>query len=182
MNELASKGQLRLSYLRWALVTVPLVLLLGLASARLANSGFENRWFAALRMPDLMPPPALFGIVWSILYILMGLALASVLHARGAKGRGLAIALFFVQLLLNLGWSPLFFAAHEVTAALYLIVTLLVLATLTTILFGRIRAGAAWLMVPYLVWLGFASGLNHDIDRLNPDAETLVAPAVRTQI
>jgi benzodiazapine receptor len=182
MNEIASQGQLRLAFLRWALVTVPAIEFLGMISGFLSNSGYGNRWFAALVKPDLTPPGWVFATVWPLLYLLMGLALAIVIHARGARGRGLAITLFVVQLLCNFAWSPLFFAAHEATLAFYLLLVILVLATVTTVLFGRIRALAAWLMVPYLLWLGFASGLAYDIDRMNPGAETLVPSAISTQI
>jgi benzodiazapine receptor len=182
MNEIASAGQLRLSYLRWALVTVPAIVFLGFLSGRFANSGYQNRWFAALEKPALMPPAAAFGIVWTILYIGMALALAIVLHARGARMRGLAVALFLVQLAMNLLWSPLFFRAHQVGNALILIVAMLLIAALTSALFWRIRRAAGLLMLPYLIWLAFAAYLNFEIGRLNPNAETLVAPALRTQI
>lgn len=182
VNGIASQGQLRLAFLRWALVTVPAIEFLGLASGFLSNSGYQNRWFANLVKPDLMPPGWVFGTVWPILYLMMGLALAIIIHARGARGRGLAIMLFCVQLACNLAWSPLFFGAHEATLAFYLLVVILALATTTTILFGRIRSFAAWLMVPYLFWLSFAAGIAYDVDRMNPDAERLVAPAMRTQI
>lgn len=182
MNEIASQGQLRLAFLRWALVTVPAIEFLGMISGFLSNSGYGNRWFAALVKSDLTPPGWVFATVWPTLYLLMGLALAIVIHARGAQGRGLAIMLFIVQLVCNFAWSPLFFAAHEATLAFYLLLVILVLATVTTVLFGRIRALAAWLMVPYLVWLGFASGLAYDIDRMNPGAESLVPSAISTQI
>ncbi|MEG8221643.1 tryptophan-rich sensory protein [Sphingomonas sp. HH69] len=182
MNEIASPGQLRLAYLRWSLLTVPAIVLLGFLSGRLANSGYGNRWFDALEKPALMPPGWLFGVAWTILYILMGLALAIVLHARGAKGRGPAITLFPVQLLMNLAWSPLFFRAHQVGSALMLILALIVIVAITIWLFGRIRRVAGLLLLPYLAWLAFASFLNYEIGRLNPDAETLVAPALSTQI
>ncbi|BAK65411.1 MULTISPECIES: TspO/MBR family protein [Sphingobium] len=182
MNEIASRGQLRLSYLRWALVTVPTIMFLGVVSGYVSGSGYGNRWFAALDKPDVTPPGWVFGTVWPLLYLLMGLALAMVLHARGARGRGIAITLFLVQLACNLAWSPLFFGAHEATLAFYLILVILALAVVTTLLFGRVRTLAAWLMVPYLVWLSFASILAYQIDRANPDAESLVPPGVRTQI
>ena len=104
MNEIASPGQLRLAYLRWSLLTVPAIVLLGFLSGRLANSGYGNRWFDALEKPALMPPGWLFGVAWTILYILMGLALAIALHAGGAKGQGQDIILFQVQMLMNLTW------------------------------------------------------------------------------
>ena len=182
MNEIASPGQLRLAYLRWSLLTVPAIVLLGFLSGRLANSGYGNRWFDALEKPALMPPGWLFGVAWTILYILMGLALAIVLHARGAKGRGPAIVLFLVQLLMNLAWSPLFFRAHQVGSALMLILALIVVVAITIWLFTRIRRVAGLLLLPYLAWLAFASFLNYELERLNPDAETLVAPALSTQI
>jgi tryptophan-rich sensory protein len=99
-----------MSFLRYALVTVPLVLLLGTISGRLANSGYGNAWFDAIRKPALMPPGSVFGVAWTILYILLGLALALILHAKGARGRGVALGFFAAQLVLNYAWSPLFFA------------------------------------------------------------------------
>ncbi len=182
VNEIASAGQLRASLLRWALVTVPAIEFFGMVSGFLSNSGYGNRWFAMLDKPAFTPPGFVFAIVWPIVYLLIAIALAIILHARGARGRGLAITLFLVQLLCNYAWSPLFFAAHEVTLAFYLIVVILALTVATTVLFARIRPIAAWLMLPYLAWLAFASTLAFGIDQRNPGAETLVAPAVRTQI
>lgn len=182
MNEIASRGQLRLAYLRWALFTVPMVVALGFLSGRVANSGYANRWFAALDKPALMPPGWAFGVAWTILYVMMALAFAMILHARGARLRGLAIALFLVQLALNLLWSPLFFRAHQVGDALSLILVLLVVVIVTTALFWRIRKAAGVMLLPYIAWLAFASFLNYEIGRLNPAAQTLVAPALRTQI
>ncbi|WP_031295046.1 TspO/MBR family protein [Sphingobium ummariense] len=182
MNEIASQGQLRLAYLRWALVTVPAIVFLGFLSGYVANSGYGNRWFAALDKPALIPPGWVFGVAWTTLYVLMALALAIVLHARGARGRGPAILLFLTQFVLNLLWSPLFFRAHQVGDALVLILVLLVLVVITTLLFWRVRRVAGLLLLPYVAWLAFASYLNYEIGRLNPDAETLVAPALRTQI
>lgn len=182
MNEIASPGQLRLAYARWALVTVPALVFLGFLSGKLANSGYGNRWFAALAKPDLIPPGWVFGLAWTILYIMMALAFAVVLHARGARGRGIAIVAFLAQLVLNLLWSPLFFRAHLVDEALVLIVALLGLVAVTILLFWRVRPVAALLLLPYLCWLAFASYLNYEIGRLNPDAESLGKPAFQTQI
>lgn len=182
MSEIASKGQLRWSFARWALVSVPLVLLLGIASGRISNSGYGNPWFDALVKPAIMPPGWAFGAAWTILYILMGLALAAVLNARGAPGRGLAIALFVVQFLVNLAWSPLFFAAHQVSLALWVILALLMLVAITSWAFWRVRAGAGLLLLPYIAWLCFASVLNYQIDALNPRAETLAPGVPKAQI
>ena len=182
MVEIASKSQLRMSYLRWALFLVPLILLLGWFSGQIAPSGEENRWYMALSKPETTPPGWVFPVVWTTLYILMGLAVSMVANARGAPGRPLAIALFVVQLAFNLIWTPLFFGMHQVGAALWLIVAMFLVAFVTTILFARIRKAAGWLMVPYLAWLVVAGLLNWQIDRLNPDAETLVVPAMTSQI
>jgi len=182
MSEIASASQLRMSYIRWALVTVPAVVFLGFFSGRILGGADNNPWFEALAKPAIMPPGWLFGVAWSVLYILLGLALALVLNARGNRFRGYALALFAVQLALNLCWSPLFFGAHQVLAAFALIVVILAFSIATTIAFGRVRTLAAWLMVPYLVWLSFASILNWQIHALNPGAETLVVGSGRTQI
>lgn len=181
-GQVASKQQLRMAFFRWAIVIVPLVLLLGILSGRLANSGYGNAWFAALQKPGFMPPGWAFGLAWTILYAFMGLALAMIVAARGARGRGMAITLFVVQLALNLAWSPLFFAAHQVSAAFLLILVLIVAAMAATLAFARIRPNAAALMLPYLAWLVFAATLNYSIDRLNPDAETLAPGRAHTQI
>ncbi len=182
MNVVASKGQLRMSFLRWAAVSVPLILLLGFASGRAVPTGADSGWYMALAKPDLNPPGWVFPIVWTGLYILMGVALAMILHARGAKGRGPAIGLFGVQFALNLIWTPLFFGMHRVEAALLVIVAMLVVAIATTVAFSRIRVAAAWLMVPYLVWISFAGVLTWRIGQLNPDAETLVPAAHTSQM
>lgn len=182
MGEIASRSQLGWALFRKAVVTVPLVLLLGIASGRLAGSGYDNPWFAVLRKPAAMPPGWAFGAAWTILYILQGVALAMILNARGNRLRGIAIALFAAQLAANLAWSPVFFAMHQVTAAYWLILLMIVLAFATVLVFAQVRKAAAWLMVPYLAWLCFAAALNGDIKRLNPDAERLVPGTTSTQI
>ncbi|WP_267435192.1 TspO/MBR family protein [Sphingomonas sp. GM_Shp_1] len=182
LGTIASKGQLRMSFLRWAVVIVPLVLLLGFASGRSVPAGSENGWYMALTKPELTPPGWVFPVAWTTLYILIGLALAMIVHARGARGRGVAIGLFVAQFALNLAWTPLFFGAHKVGTALVVLIAILLLSIVTTIAFSRIRRGAAWLMLPYLVWLSFAGVLNWRIGQLNPDAERLVPSAQTSQM
>ena len=182
MGEIALPGQLRMSFVRWAIVTVPLILFLGFLSGWLAQSGDENRWYAALAKPELTPPGWVFPVAWTSLYILLGIALAMILNARGARLRGVGIALFVMQMVLNLAWTPLFFGAHQVTAAFWLIVFMLALSIAVTFVFARMRKAAAWLMVPYMAWISFAGMLTLGIDRLNPNAETLVPHATSTKI
>jgi len=171
MSELASRAQLRGVFLRWALFLVPGILLLGFLSGRVAGSGPGNPWFDALVKPAIYPPPAAFGIVWSILYVLMGLALTMIVTARGAPGRGLAIGLFVLQLVVNLAWTPVFFGAHQITGALIVIAVLDVLVLVTILLFWRIRPLAALLLLPYLAWALFATALTWQFLQLNPAAD-----------
>jgi tryptophan-rich sensory protein len=177
MTQIASRSQLRMSFLRYALVTVPLVLLLGILSGKIAGSGYGNPWFDALVKPDIMPPGWVFGAAWTVLYILLGFAVALILHARGARGRPLALAFFLAQLVLNYAWSPVFFAMHEVGTAFVMIVAMLVLSAVAALLFYRIRRAAGLLMLPYLAWLAFAALLTWQIGELNPDASELVPQA-----
>ena len=169
MTGVASQAQLRWSLARAVLVVVPLVLVLGLFSGRLAGSSATSPWFMALVKPAIYPPAAAFGIAWTILYVMMGIAAAIVWNARGAAGRRVALGLFAVQLLANMMWSPLFFRFHQILPAFWLILLILTLAVLTTWRFGAVRRLAAWLMVPYLAWLGFAAVLNWRVHELNPD-------------
>lgn len=182
MAEIASKNQLRLSFLRWAAVVVPLILFLGFLSSRIVPGGARNAWYAALAKPAMTPPDWSFPVVWGVLYVLTGLALAIVLHARGARLRGVAVASFVAQFVIGLAWTPLFFGAHLVFWALAVLGVMLVLAIATTLLFARIRAVAALLMLPYLAWLCFAGLLTWQIMTLNPHAETLEHSGPSAQI
>lgn len=185
MSELASQGQLRASFLRAALVTVPGTLLLGFLSGSLSGSVADNAWFQDLVKPALYPPPATFGIVWSILYAMMGLATAIVLTAFGARWRVAALIAFALQLLLNLAWSPLFFAAHQLTWALGLLVAIDIAVLITLVLYWRVRRSAGLLLVPYLAWVLFATVLNWQFLAANPDADGKAyqaQPVTRIQI
>lgn len=169
MTELASPGQLRASLLRWSLFLAPLLLLLGTISGMMSNSGGNNFWFAGLEKPAIYPPPATFGIVWTVLYLLMGVALAMVVTARGAPGRGLAIGVFMVQFLLNLAWSPVFFGMELLVPGFYLLLAIDLAVLVTVVLFYRVRPLAAWLLVPYLAWVLFAAVLNWQFVQANPE-------------
>jgi tryptophan-rich sensory protein len=171
MNRLASPAQLRASFLRWALFLVPAVLLLGFVSGEVSGSGADNPWFAALDKPAAYPPPIAFPIVWTVLYALMGVAAALICSAWGARGRAVAVVAFLLQLILNLAWSPVFFGAHRISAAL-VVIALLDLAVLATVLlFWQVRKTAGALLLPYLAWALFATYLNWQILALNPYAD-----------
>lgn len=182
MTQLASKGQLRGSLLRWALVLVPGVLLLGFLSGTAGGNAAGNPWFASLTKPALYPAPEIFGLAWTALYILMGLALAMVASARGARWRAAAVAAFAVQLALNLAWSPLFFGARQIVAALVLLVVLDVVLVVTIVLFRHVRPVAALLLLPYLAWLLFATALNWQFHLANPDADGRAVSGAVTRV
>ncbi len=182
MNFLASREQLRASLLRWTLVCVPACILLGTLSGRLSQSGVGNPWFDALAKPELFPPPALFGIVWTVLYALMGFALALVGSAWGARGRAVAVAVFIVQFIVNLAWSPVFFGMQQITGGLIVILIMDVLVAVTLVLFWRIRKLAGALLLPYLAWILFATLLNYQFLELNPEADGASAASARVRI
>lgn len=170
MNILASKAQLRASFLRWSLFLVPLVVLLGFMAGQFGSP--DTAWFQNLAKPAIYPPPAAFGIVWTILYIMIGFAVALVASAWGARGRGLAIILFALHFIGNLAWTPVFFGMQDMTAALiilgYVVISLLVVIGA----FWRVRRLAAVLLLPYLAWVGFAMALNYQFILANPEGGT----------
>ncbi len=184
MTEIASSGQLRAGLARWMLVFVPGINLLGFIAARLSFSGADNPWFAGLTKPDLYPQPVVFPIVWTLLYCLMGAALAIVVAARAAPGRGLAIGAFALHLLANLAWSPLFFGAHMIFGALVCALVMLATLVVVIVLFARVRPMAAGLLVPYLMWVGFACVLTWQVLQLNPqaDGQAEAAPVVHIKL
>ncbi len=167
MTALASRGQLRASLLRWALFTVPLVMLLGFLSGQVGGDA-QSLWFESLEKPAIYPPAKWFPTAWTILYALMGLALAIVCAAWGARGRTAAIVAFALQLAVNLAWSPVFFGLNDIRAALIVIAVLDVLVIVTIVLFWRVRSLAGALLLPYLAWILFATALNWQFFQLNP--------------
>lgn len=169
MNRLASPAQLRASFFRWALFLVPAIALLGFLSGQIGSA--DSDWFRGLEKPATYPPPETFGIVWAVLYALMGVALALVCTAWGARFRGPAIAAFVVQLLLNLAWNPVFFGAHQITNGLAVLIALDLAVIVTIALFWLVRRLAAWLLAPYLAWILFSTLLNWQFLELNPDAD-----------
>jgi tryptophan-rich sensory protein len=158
---------------RAGIVLVPLLLLLGGLSARISGSTEDNGWYQTLVLPALQPPGPVFGIAWSILYTTIAIAAAIVWGHKAAPGRRLALGLFALGFVVNLAWSPTFFRLHLILPAVAIIAVMLVIAIATTFAFARISRVAAWLMLPYLVWLSFALMLNISIWGLNPTADAL---------
>ena len=167
MNVLASKAQLRASFLRWALFLVPLVMLIGFTAGQLGSP--LTPWFAGLVKPAIFPPPVVFGIVWTALFVLIGLSLALVASAWGAAGRGLALAAFAVQFMVSQSWSAVFFGMQDMWSGLYIIIAAAVLMVPALVLVWRVRRAAGLLLLPYFGWLCFAGVLNYAFIQENPD-------------
>ena len=127
-------------------------------------AGSAGQTYRALELPPFAPPSWLFGPVWTVLYVMI--AVAGWLVWR-SSGWSLALTLWSAQLLLNLAWTPLFFAADLYVWALLDIVVLLGLVAWTAAAFRRTSGPAAALLVPYLLWVAFATALNAAIVVLN---------------
>lgn len=127
-------------------------------------AGGSSATYRALDLPSFAPPSWLFGPVWTVLYVLI--AVAGWLAWRAGVGPAGMVA-WCVQLLLNLAWTPLFFAADRYVWALVDILVLVVAITATSVVFARASRTAAWLLAPYLAWVAFAAALNAAIVALN---------------
>jgi tryptophan-rich sensory protein len=125
-------------------------------------------FYAQLARPAWAPPASVFGPVWTVLYLLMGIAAWLVWREQDVPGRSAALALFVVQLGANALWSWLFFAWRNGALAFADVLVLLALVAATVVAFRRIRRAAAMLMVPYLAWVAFASALTWAVWRGNP--------------
>ncbi|QPV64647.1 tryptophan-rich sensory protein [Halosimplex litoreum] len=156
---------------------VLLVNLVGAAPAVLSGPG--SPWFQALAKPAIYPPPWVFGVVWTALFTLLGVAVALVwlTDGRGTGGpntdgngwtaRRVALAAFVGQMVLNVAWTPAFFAAENLLAGLVVIVALWPAVVATIWAFDRVDRRAAALLVPYLAWVTFAALLNYRFLALN---------------
>ncbi len=134
-------------------------------SAGFIGSRFPpGQWYQELEKPSWNPPGWLFGPVWTLLYILMGIAAWMVWKDRGFS---FGVYLFMAQLVLNALWSWLFFGLNRPDLAFFEIILLWGFILATMILFWRARPAAGALFVPYLLWVSFASVLNHTLWKLN---------------
>ncbi|MFA6338636.1 MAG: TspO/MBR family protein [Candidatus Paceibacterota bacterium] len=125
-------------------------------------------WYAGIVKPALNPPAWVFGPVWTTLFVLMGIA-AFLVWKKGLDRRDVKIALgiFLGQLVLNTLWSIIFFGLHSPGSALVEIVFLWLGILATIVAFYKISKLAAWLLVPYILWVSFAAYLNYAIWSLN---------------
>ena len=153
---------------RWLMLLSFLCLCYGAAvlGSILTSSSVET-WYADLRKPSFNPPDWIFAPVWSALYFMMATSAWLVWRKAGWSGARFALALFFGQLALNVAWSGLFFALRRPAIALIEIVFLLGTIIATAVAFRPVSGLAFWLMVPYALWVAFATLLNFKIWRLN---------------
>lgn len=148
--------------LRWQTL-IPFIALC--AGAIVIGQAFPpGEWYASLKRPSIAPPNWIFGVVWTILYVMI--AVAGWLLWERARGSW-AMRFWFVQLALNIAWSWLFFGLHRPDLALAEIVVLWLTIGATVLLAWLLVRGAAWLLIPYWLWVSFATALNFEFWRLN---------------
>lgn len=124
-------------------------------------TGPNLAWYATLERPGFAPPNGVFPVVWTVLYAMMALAAWLFWRAKGKdEDRKLGLVWFGLQLVLNVAWSFAFFWLRSPASGLFVILLLLVAIAVTIVLFDRSSRTAALLLVPYLLWVCFATGLN----------------------
>lgn len=148
-------------------IAIMIPVLTGTLSGLFTVTG-TGSWYQDIQKPSWNPPNWVFGPVWTTLYILMGIGLYLVWNSK-TKGstRQLAILLFSVQLILNFFWSLIFFKWHAIGLALAEIIILWLAILWTIFLFAKNDKRAAWLMVPYISWVSFASLLTYTLWVMN---------------
>lgn len=142
-------------------IGVLICLAAGLLGSMVTMPAVESMWFIDLNKPVFQPPNWLFAPVWTILYILMGVA-AGIVYVEGKnKMEGkTALILFAVQLVLNILWSFMFFGVHTLLGASVNIVLLWGTLLATIIYFFKLNRAAGWMMIPYILWVTFATILT----------------------
>jgi benzodiazapine receptor len=156
-------------------------LLVGFVGSQASMAGLQG-WYQALNKPAYGPPAWLFAPVWTLLYILMGVALFQVWQAKTSNSRGAALGAFFFQLFLNGIWSWIFFAWHKLSIAFFDMVVLDLAIVATIFIFRKVRRSAAWLMAPYLAWCCFATMLCFSIWKLNPTGTNPADQSIRVDL
>lgn len=149
------------------LICVAICMATGFLSGMSTADSIQN-WYSTLNKPFFNPPNWIFAPVWTILYILLGIAVALIWHhGLNKKEVKAAIGIFVLQFAVNLLWSPTFFNMQAPTIAFIIIVILLALIILTIMRFNKIQRSASLLLIPYLLWVSFATILNGSIVYLN---------------
>lgn len=147
-------------------VLVGICLLVGALGAAVTATSVST-WYTGIAKPSFNPPNAVFGPVWTALYVLMAIAAWRVWRSADRDTTRAPLTLFALQLALNLGWSVAFFGLRSIGLALVVILALDIAVLATALKFRRIDGLAAALLAPYLAWIAFATLLNAAIWRLN---------------
>jgi tryptophan-rich sensory protein len=142
-------------------------LLLTFCAPALGAFSMPGAWYATLNKPSWNPPAWIFGPVWTLLYLSMAIAVWWVWRQGGWKHQSRALGLYVVQLVLNAIWTPLFFGLHRPGWAFVEILLLLAAVVATTRAFWKTSSFAGALLVPYVLWVSFASVLNGTLWWLN---------------
>ena len=149
------------------IISIAIPLAVGSISSLFTASSVDG-WFTTIQKPSFNPPNWIFAPVWTILYIMMGIACYLVWEMDALKKiKNTAIILYSAQLALNFLWSFIFFYAQQPGWALVEIIALWLMILLTIIWFGKVSIIPAWLMIPYICWVSFATILNFYIWKLN---------------
>ncbi len=149
------------------IIALALPLLVGGVSGFFSVTGVES-WYPTIQKPSWNPPNWVFGPVWTTLYVMMGIAFFLVWKDDTSKElKKIAITLFAVQLTLNFFWSFIFFKLQQPGWALVEIIAMWIFISLTIFAFAQVNKAAAWLLVPYISWVSFATILNYTIWQLN---------------
>lgn len=142
-------------------------LVLTFGAAAIGARFLPDEWYRQLNKPDWNPPNSIFAPVWTILYFLMATAAWLIWRRYGISAALVPFSLFVLQLLLNAAWTWLFFGNHQIRGALIDIVVLWIVILATLLSFWRLETLAGILLVPYLVWVSFATILNWTIWQKN---------------
>ncbi len=151
---------------------LPFIICIGLSLAAGFLGSFYtidsiSTWYQFLTRPFWTPPNWVFGPVWTTLYVLMGIS-AGLVWRTDKKGKWWVLALFFAHLIVNVAWSVVFFGMHDPVSGLLIIKALWLLIVALMLVFWRYSRTATYLLIPYLVWVTYASTLNLGIIMLNP--------------
>ena len=123
-------------------------------------NSYDKIWYSKLNKSSLTPPNWVFSVVWPVLYTLLALSFIFTLRNKKCKGLCTPLRFFILQLILNLSWTTIFFKFKMITTALVIINAIIILTFLTYISMIKISKNAAYLLLPYLLWLCFATYLN----------------------
>ena len=153
--------------INWGLLITFIVLcnLIGALGAIWISS--DGSWYKGINKPSFNPPGWIFGPVWTLLFTLMGISLYLVWTSPSSNIKIITLTFFVIQFIFNVAWSYLFFGLNKPLWAFIEILVLLIFILITTLYFFKVNKLSGYLLIPYILWVSFASFLNYSIWRLN---------------